>query len=368
MAGTAKSVDNHPDLSHGWIEIFRAGDYSSQGKASITTDDLRRVVDSYDPAYHEAPICVGHPKSDGPAYGWIEKLALSGDTLLAKEKQVDPAFAELRSAGRFKKRSAAFYQDENGAIAGLRHVGWLGAQPPAVKGLRDAAFDDHEQNYIECEFGEEEAMAEQKTVREEIASFFSELLGGKKPEAAAFSEADVKRIVGEAVTSATEPLQTKITALGTELTAQKTQFAEMQSAAATGAKSQRAKDAVAQLKGKNRWLPAYEKMGLPALFDELAGSDTKVEFGEGDKKHTVTTLDGMVEFLEGLGEIVPAGRVFNGGNGSPASGKPTDDPLTSAAKARAAEKKIEFGEALAEVASEHPEMVQAPGTPYAGAV
>ena len=52
-------------------------------------------------------------------------------------KQVAPEFESLVKSGRFKKRSAAFYQDGS-----LRHVGWLGAVPPAVKGLADVAFQD----------------------------------------------------------------------------------------------------------------------------------------------------------------------------------------------------------------------------------
>lgn len=142
-----------PNLDHGWIEIFRAGDYTSQGKVKITAEQLQSVVDRYNPDFHEAPVVVGHPQNDAPAYGWIEQIALRGDTLLAKEKQVDPAFNELRVAGRFKKRSVAFYQDADGSPIYLRHVGWLGAQPPAVKGL-GAAFDDKGRAFVEFEFEE----------------------------------------------------------------------------------------------------------------------------------------------------------------------------------------------------------------------
>jgi len=139
-------------FSDGWIEIFKAGDYTKQGKRKITPEELLTVVRNYDSSQHEAPICVGHPADDAPAFGWIEKIALRGDTLLAKEKQVNPGFADARRAGAYKKRSAAFYQDANGNPVGLRHVGYLGAQPPAVKGLRDVAFDDHSRAFVEISF------------------------------------------------------------------------------------------------------------------------------------------------------------------------------------------------------------------------
>ena len=49
------------------------------------------------------------------------------------------------AAGRFKKRSASFYTPDSPnnpkpGVYYLRHVGFLGAQPPAVKGLKEVAF------------------------------------------------------------------------------------------------------------------------------------------------------------------------------------------------------------------------------------
>ncbi len=48
-------------------------------------------------------------------------------------------------AGRFKSRSASFYHPDNPnnpkpGVYYLRHVGFLGAQPPAVKGLKAVEF------------------------------------------------------------------------------------------------------------------------------------------------------------------------------------------------------------------------------------
>ncbi|MGQ0287126.1 peptidase [Pasteurellaceae bacterium 22721_9_1] len=141
------------------IEIFRAGEHkSANGKTfNISRDDLQLVVDNYTPEFHEAPMVVGHPKLDAPAYGWIEYLELDGDTLKAKPKGVDAEFAELVRSGKFKKISAAFYlpkSDSNPKPEGyyLRHVGFLGAMPPAVKGLKDPVFNDSQEDVVE--FGE----------------------------------------------------------------------------------------------------------------------------------------------------------------------------------------------------------------------
>lgn len=370
------SEHGEPDYSNGWIEIFRAGDYTKQGKAKITPADLDRVVANYDPSYHEAPVVIGHPESDGPAWGWIADLKREGDFLLAREAQVDPAFAEMRIAGKFKKRSAAFYRDANGSVCGLRHVGWLGAQPPAVKGLQDVAFDDHGQDFIEMT-EEVNSMMDEKTLREKFMEFFGELIGKKSGSAAAFSEDDVKRIASDAVVFATQSYREDVKKLETQLKEQAAKFAEREQKIATSETRQRAATAVVQLKDKGRWIPAFEKMGLPLVFAELAKHTDSVEFGEGDAKKKLTPLEIFTQFLEGLPKIVPEGRVVTAQQQKPGSVRFSEGSgvradvnsiaLNDAAEKRMKEKNITYAEALGQVAAEHPELCVAGGT-QAGAV
>lgn len=328
------------------------------------------MVQNYDPTYHEAPETLGHRSDDQPAYGWIDGLMADGDRLLARERQVDPKFDEARRAGKFKKRSAAFYTNEDGQVTGLRHLAWLGAGIPEVKGLQDVSFNDHGSKFITVDFGEEtvadKTMTEQ--VKEAVATFFAELLG-KQQGPKTFSEDDVKRVATEAANAAATPLQAKIATLETDLKAQTAKFAEREAALAGGEVKQRATAAVNRLKGKGAWIPAFEKQGLPLVFDELAKVTTTIEFGEGDAKKTVTLLETLVLFLEGLPKIVPGGRLVESGRS--AEGKQgkgsTGDPLTDAAKARQREKNITFGEALAQIAEEQPELAVA-GSAAGGAV
>jgi hypothetical protein len=344
----------HGETPRPWFEIFRAGDYTKAGKGVITADDLKRVVRNYDPTYHEAPETLGHRSDDQPAYGWIDGLMLDGDKLLARERQVDPKFDEARTAGKFKKRSAAFYTDENGRVTGLRHLAWLGAGIPEVKGLSDVAFDDHGSKFIVMDFGEDVPVVEAtKTVAEEVKAFFAEMFG-TKTTSKTFSEDDVKRVATEAATAAAAPLTAKITALEGDLAKQTAKFAERETALAGGEVKQRAAAAVIQLKGKRAWIPAFEKMGLGLVFDELAKSTHTVEFGEGDQKKKVTPLEMLVLFLEGLPKIVPTGRTYVGEKPMPGKGA-TGDPLTDAAKAYAKEHKVTFSEALDHLSAEHPE-------------
>lgn len=137
-------------LNGKWIEIFRAGTHTdSAGNTRTWTEaDLDNIVNKYAPSRHEAPVVVGHPKDNSPAFGWVEGLKRSGKVLLAKLKQVPPEFEEAVHEGRYKKRSMALYPDMT-----LRHVGFLGGQPPAVKGLADIEFKADEEA-ITLEFSE----------------------------------------------------------------------------------------------------------------------------------------------------------------------------------------------------------------------
>jgi hypothetical protein len=351
-----------------WIEIFRAGDYRSKGKGLVTREDLSRVAASYDSSFHEAPVTVGHPKDNLPAFGWIDQLMVRGDLLMAQEKQVDPQFNELRQAGRFKKRSASFYTDADGKIAGLRHVGWLGAMPPEVKGLQDVQFDDNGRKFIEVDFGEEEEQME-KTIAEQVKEYLAGLLGVGTPKT--FSEADVTALVtsavNTAVTAAVDPLKAQIAK-------QATDFAEREGKL-TGAELQsKAQQAVTRLKSKGKWIPAFEKMGGELLFAELAGLSNTVEFGEGDAKKTLSPLEMFENFMEGLPAVVPAGTKFTPQAAAQATtvdyGEKADQnsvQLHTLASKRASEKSISYGEALTQVAQENPALTK-PGNASAGAV
>ncbi len=127
-----------------WIEIFRTGEHtdSSGRKASYDAGALDKIAEIYNSKVAEsksfaAPIVKGHPKTDAPAFGWIERLARRGDKLLAKAIDADPKFVEEVRKGLYRKISMAIYPDMT-----LRHVGFLGAASPAVKGLELAKFTD----------------------------------------------------------------------------------------------------------------------------------------------------------------------------------------------------------------------------------
>jgi len=150
------AASNQPGITMKPFEIFRAGKQTSSAGKTIEfgEDELQAAAAAYDPAIHEAPIVVGHPKENGPAYGWVKAISFADGKMVADPIQVDEAFAEMVAAGRFKKRSASFYTPDSPhnpkpGVFYLRHVGFLGAQPPAVKGLKDVAFADADEGVVE---------------------------------------------------------------------------------------------------------------------------------------------------------------------------------------------------------------------------
>lgn len=146
------------------IQIFLPGTHTAMGGAevSFSENDLAACAAAYNPALHEAPMVIGHPAHDLPAYGWVESLRFVGGALEAVPRQVNPDFAKLVADGAIKKISSKFYRPnaKNNPVPGalyLQHVGFLGAQAPAVKGMRNPAFaegDDSEFVTMELAFAE----------------------------------------------------------------------------------------------------------------------------------------------------------------------------------------------------------------------
>lgn len=132
------------------IEVFRSGEYRDSGGNTqfYSKEKLKLIADLYNSRVAEdssskAPIVKGHPKSDEPALGWVDYLRCDEDILKAKVSKVDTSFMDEVKSGRYKKISVSLY---NNLL--LKHIGFLGAAAPAVKGLKDV---EYEENYSELD-------------------------------------------------------------------------------------------------------------------------------------------------------------------------------------------------------------------------
>lgn len=144
------------------IHILKPGTYRDMNGADVrfTASDLAQIAQSYDPKLSQAPIVIGHPAVEDPAYGWAESLSTDADGLHAETENVDPAFADLVRAGRYRTVSGSFYRPDSPGNPKpgswyLRHIGFLGAQPPAVKGLKRAQLAGATEGVTTVEFGED---------------------------------------------------------------------------------------------------------------------------------------------------------------------------------------------------------------------
>lgn len=118
-------------------------------RVQFSEADLQGIAEAYDPAVHEAPYVIGHPTMDAPAYGWARRFVVQDGVLLAEGDQVDEALVGMVKRGAFKKVSLSLYGPtaRNNPKPGTwypRHVGFLGAMPPAIKGLKSVQFSEDE--------------------------------------------------------------------------------------------------------------------------------------------------------------------------------------------------------------------------------
>ena len=135
------------------IHIFSPGvQTSAQGVTrEFTKEDLKQVADSYEPDVHEAPIRIGHEDNDKvPSWGWVKGVKMKGQDLVA-EVEFSPLMEDYVKNGLYKKVSASFYSPESKINPepgkwSLRHVAMLGAQPPAVKGLKGFAYSEESED------------------------------------------------------------------------------------------------------------------------------------------------------------------------------------------------------------------------------
>jgi hypothetical protein len=340
------------------LQIFKpvAGVASMEGiSTTLSAADLTAIAASYDPAVHEAPLTIGHPTHDAPAYGWVKSLSFADGALMAETEQ-SAELGELVLKGHYKKVSSSFYTptapgNPTPGKWALRHVGFLGAQPPGVKGLRAVSFAETEEGVVT--FGELPGYAGST-----IASLFrrmrdyfiakdgldaaDQLIPSWEVESlreisqrAAESNDLSESAVGLPTLSFAEPVKTAITQptdspqekspamktaeqLQTELDAANLQVKTLQ-----GAETQRAHDTrhashVSFAEGlvkEARW-PATAKDVLVATLDAVSRPADVVSFGEGEAAKPL--VDVLQEQLKAMPPAVSFAEFAGKGSGGAA--------------------------------------------------
>lgn len=358
------------------LHIFKPGRWTTMAGEIIefSADDLQATAAAFSPAISKAPIVIGHPATDDPAQGWIAQLKATERGLFATPAQVDPAFADAANAGRYGALSAKFYRptDPNNPVPGvwyLKHVGALGAQNPAVKGLDDPAFAGAADDGCVCfqegvafsgwddltlagllrnlrewligKFGAEEAdkvlpgyelRSLELAAHEEVRQDAIQSAAAPAP-APAFSDPATNQPANQP-----ENLMTpeQIAAIADENKNLKAQLdkANADKAKAQADKLHAANVAFCESIPANKLLPAWRAVAVATL-DTFAAQPAPVEFGEGDDKAPLA--DKFKEFLKALPESVQFGEHAKKSTAAP-QGSADKNPLLADADARASAK------------------------------
>jgi hypothetical protein len=136
-----KAIDATVKGLQGFVEVFRAGTHTDSKGRSVTFSkaDVEQMVDNH--KLGAAPAVIGHPiKDTAPAYAQVAEYKLEEDgRLFAKFDKINPAFEKGVESGAYYNRSVSVVKDK---VHGwrVRHVGWLGAMPPAIDGLEPLAY------------------------------------------------------------------------------------------------------------------------------------------------------------------------------------------------------------------------------------
>jgi hypothetical protein len=340
------------------VEILRTGTHtaSSGQVVKITDDDLSAIAANYNAELHEAPAVIGHPADNHPAYGWVKGLKVVGDRLTATLDLV-PEFVEALRQGLFKKRSASIYPNLDGRGMYLRHVGFLGAVPPAIKALADINLKDDDKESYTLEFNERTKPMNWKDWFKKQIDIMPDdgapmIIEAKREETPVqFTEEQVKQREVQAAEAAAKDAREKAELEFSE----KTRKLEIEQAAATHKVSVKAKLEGLQTQGKV--IPAWMKAGLAEFVESLshhteANGGMVINLAE-DKKQT--PYEWMISFLEALPKIVPLDE-FAGGDKDTGKGG-SEEKLTQLINEKLkAKPDIPYSMAFAEVQRENPDL------------
>jgi len=228
------------------VQVLRAGTYldMSGRQVAVTAELMRELADSYDPALYRAPVVIGHPQHDSPAWGAIAAPEARGSSLDVALVDLAPDFVSAHRAGRYPSRSLSWWPRGHAGNplpakdrAYFRHLGFLGGHPPAIKGLAPAELADADAGIIEIPL----AAAETRDPH----PLTPELPAMSDTAAAAPQPNDQQRTDPPALAERTAALDTR----EAQLAAREAQLAAQEQAMAAAAEGRRRADVVAFAEG-----------------------------------------------------------------------------------------------------------------------
>ena len=322
------------------VAIFRTGSHTASNgtKRRFTQRDLDSMVKNFNAGQYKPAVVIGHPKLEDPRYGDVVSLKREGALLFA-DMEVAPEFHNILTKGLYTNRSIRAVPFGDGYK--LRHVGVLGAEPPAIEGLPPMQFADAEEG-ITIDFSDYR-MSTIGSILQRLRDFYIEKFGVEAtdniirqyeiddlkrqiedtPEMAmpSFSETtirggvDVAKTVDE-LTALLETAQKQIADFSAKETQRDTDFA------ATQEENKRLKSETTRLEfstfcegltREGKLPPAYVKKVLD--FREILSGVETFDFSEaeGDSKIAAKPVEEFQNFLSGLGTVIDFSEVATKG-------------------------------------------------------
>jgi len=300
------------NFNNQWVDIFRAGNYGDRG--NWQREQIDQVIANFKAGVWTPPAVFGHPAHDDPAHGWVSAVRRKGDVMQAQFSKTTPQLEDAVQNGRFPNRSAAFYLDPQGKGPVLRHVGFLGATPPEVKGLAPIQFLDGGK-HVSIDFKEEtvnnpnpntlQLSTDQVSFLEKLRQFFT---GGGEPKPAAFTEEQLQKAVDKAL----KPLQEANAKLSQEFGDFRKETNERAQQQGAEAAKQKVAAFMEKLRAKN--VPPSVQAALEPMLLFAAMQPGSVTFTEKDKdgkeqKRELSSFEALCRFVETNAAVIPTGEI-----------------------------------------------------------
>ena len=274
-----------------WDKIARIGTFTAMSgrKVDITAQKLDELVSSFNLENYKPPIVKGHPKVEDPAYGHVVSLKREGEILFAQYACVPDELKKDVYDGRYLSKSISVFPPQEGQPWKLKHVGLLGAAPPAIDGLGGIQLSEGEDgtlSFANLQTLEEQAMdkdakiaeLEQKLKDEQTARASAETSRDDEAKARKEAEGKLAETTEEQATKAREAKVEKLITEGKVLPAEKAQVTEF-------AKALEGSEEISFSAGEDKkpladhfwsWLEGRKEHGL----FEFAAPDTTLNSGE----------------------------------------------------------------------------------------
>lgn len=343
------------------VQIMKVGSWTgSAGQVEFTIGDLEDMVRSFyelsQQSGFQPHIKLGHEEAQRffgqregfPSLGYVERIWRDGDIVCADFGNVPEPVLDMVAQRRYSQVSVEMYPEYDFEGRKFRNVlaavALLGAELPAVKGLRelaDSLYKDGTTKFTQN--GKVEFTQMSKTQAE---------IDAETKAAADAAAAAAAAVTNEADKAAFAAVQTRLATVEAALEAERKANAALAVAAATDKFSAKVEAAIKE----GRLLPKQKDTVLQFGAALIGVTNVKVKFSAGDKTSEETLIDGFTAFLEGLSKSVDFkehGAAKGIAAANPSDGDaPAAQVLDEHAQTLVKEKKIDYAEALRTVIAE----------------